>query len=169
VRKRIFRRGSASTVTRRVTVVLGAVAALTVGLGGGAAYAFFNGSGAGSGAATTGSSSSITVLAATGTVTNKLAPGTTGDLRLSVNNPNGRAVTITGIAGNGVVSAAGGIGACSTTGVSVPSQSGLSVSVASGSSVSVVIPGAVAMNATSSTGCQGATFQVPVTLTVQEG
>ena len=169
MKKRMIGRGSAGTVTRRAAVVLGAVAALTVGLGGGAAYAFLSGSGAGSGAATTGSSSSITVLAATGTVTNKLAPGTTGDLRLTVNNPNSGAVTITGIAGNGSVTASGGIGTCTTTGVSVPTQSGLNVSVSSGSSVSVVIPGAVAMSVASSTGCQSATFQVPVTLTVQEG
>jgi hypothetical protein len=167
--RKVTRRGSARAMTRRATMVAGAVAALTVGLAGGAAYAYFNGSGLGSGAATTGAPSAITVLAATGTVTNKLAPGTTGDLRLTLNNPNSGAVTITGVAGNGVVTASGGIGSCSTTGVSVPNQSGLSVSVASGSSVSVVIPGAVAMNASSSTGCQGATFRVPVTLTVQEG
>jgi hypothetical protein len=169
MKKRMNGQGTAGSMTRRLTLVLGAVAALTVGLGGGAAYAFFNGSGAGSGAATTGSSSSITVLAATGTVTNKLAPGTTGDLRLTVNNPNSGAVTITGITGNGSVTGSGGIGTCTTTGVSVPTQSGLNVSVSSGSSVSVVIPGAVAMSVASSTGCQSATFQVPVTLTVQEG
>jgi hypothetical protein len=167
--RNVTRRGSARAITRRATMAAGAVAALTVGLAGGAAYAYFDGSGSGSGAATTGAPSAITVLAATGTVTNKLAPGTIGDLRLTLNNPNSYAVTISGVAGNGVVTGSGGIGTCTTTGVSVPTQSGLSVSVASGSSVGVVIAGAVTMGATSSTGCQGASFQVPVTLTVQKG
>jgi hypothetical protein len=154
---------------RRFWVLASMVAALTVGLGGGAAYGFFVSAGAGSGTATVGTTAPVTVLEATGTITNELYPGTTGDLLVTLDNPNTYPVAITAIAGNGTVTGAGGVGSCTTTGVSVPSQSGLNISVASGSSVSAVIPGAVSMGAASDTGCQGATFQVPVTLTVHKG
>jgi hypothetical protein len=154
---------------RRFWVLASMVAALTVGLGGGAAYGFFVSAGAGSGTATVGTTAPVTVLEATGTITNELYPGTTGDLLVTLDNPNTYPVAITAIAGNGTVTGAGGVGSCTTTGVSVPSQSGLNISVASGSSVSAVIPGAASMGAASDTGCQGATFQVPVTLTVHKG
>ena len=115
-----------------------------------------------------GTPSPVTVLDATGTVTNKLYPGGTGDLLVTLNNPNVHAVAITSIAGNGAVTGSGG--SCANTGVSItPGLTGLNISVASGSSVNVVIPGAVSMDSTSDTGCQGATFDIPIALTVHQG
>jgi hypothetical protein len=51
--------------------------------------------------------------------------------------------------------------------VSFANQSGLNISVPNGSSL-VHLPGAASMDATSSSGCQGATFSIPVTLGVQK-
>jgi hypothetical protein len=155
---------------RRSLILIGAALALFVGLSGGAAFAYFTASGSGSGTAAAGTASPVTVLDATGTVTNKLHPGSTGDLLVTLNNPNSYSVAITGVSGNGVATGSGGVGACSTTGVTVtPGLSGLNISVAPGNSVSVVISGAATMGTTSDSGCQGATFDVPVSLTVHKG
>jgi hypothetical protein len=157
----------------RKPLLFGAVVALVVGLGAGTAFAFFTGVGNGSGAASVGTVQSVTVdniAFGTATVTTKLYPGATnGDLKLKLDNPNSYPVTIVSIAaGTGTVAGSGGVGTCSTTGVSVNAQTGLSISVPSGTGVFVVIPNAVSMDATSDSGCQGATFQVPVTITVEK-
>jgi hypothetical protein len=153
----------------RKPLLFGAVVALVVGLGAGTAFAYFTGLGSGSGAASVGTVQSVTVLPATGTVTNLLYPGASGDLLVELDNPNSYPVTIVGITGNGTVTGSNGVGTCTTTGVTVPTQTGLSVTVASGSNVSVVIPDGVSMGTSSDSGCQGATFQVPVTITVEKG
>jgi hypothetical protein len=162
-------------ISRRVKLLVGSAAALAVGLGGGTAYAYFTSSGGGSGAATTGTAQPVTVLQITGSVSvsPKLYPGATnGTLQINLNNPNSYSVNIVSITGNGTVTGSGGVGTCTTTGVTVNTQSGLSIPVASGNPVSVSVPNSVSMDATSShsdTGCQGATFQVPVIITVQKG
>jgi hypothetical protein len=152
---------------RRAPLVVGAAVALVVGLAAGAAYGYFT-LGSGSGTASVGTVQSVTVLAATGTPTSKLIPGTSADLALTLDNPNSYAVNIVSISQNGSVNAVGGIGTCSTTGVSVPTQTGLSISVASGSSVNVDIPNGASMSTSSDSGCQGASFHIPVTITVQK-
>lgn len=156
----------------RMPLVLGAIVALVLGLGAGAAYGSFTSTGSGSGVASVGTAQSVTVLQITGTVsvTPKLYPGATnGALQINLNNPSNSSVTITSISGNGAVTGSGGIGTCSTTGVTVNTRSGLTIAVASGNPVSVTIPNAVSMDATSSGSCQGATFQVPISITVHEG
>ena len=153
----------------RMPLVFGSVVALVVGLGAGTAFAFFTGVGSGSGTASVGTAQSVTVLAASGTVTNQLYPGVSGDLLVELDNPNSYSVDIISITGNGTVTGSGGVGTCTTTGVSVPTQTGLSIVVAPGSDVTVVIPNGVSMDATSDSGCQGATFKVPVTITVHKG
>jgi hypothetical protein len=52
-----------------------------------------------------------------------------------------------------------------TTGVSVPTQT-VSLVVASGSQIVVHDPGGASMTAASASGCQGASFHIPVTVTV---
>jgi hypothetical protein len=75
---------------------------------------------------------------------------------------------IVGIAQNGTATPEGGSGCTSSNdGVTVPTQSGLSMSLAPGTQV-LHFSGAAAMSTSSSSGCQGATFDVPVTLTVQQ-
>jgi hypothetical protein len=96
-------------------------------------------------------------------------PGTSADLTLTLDNPNSYSVTIVSITQNGSVTAVGGSGTCSNTGVSVPAQSALNIPVASGAGVVVHIPNSVSMSATSDSGCQGASFHIPVTITVEKG
>jgi hypothetical protein len=154
-------------LARRAPFVAGLVVALVGGLGAGTAYGFFSGSGSGSNVATIGSAGSVTVEAATGTPSSDLFPGGTADLTLTLDNPNSYPVTITGISQNGTVTASGGVGTCSTTGVLAPTQTGLAITVAKDSVVVVNIPDGASMDADSDSGCQGASFEVPVTITVQ--
>jgi hypothetical protein len=133
-----------------------------------AASAYWTASGAGTGSATTGTMA-VSVSATTGTPGTPLLPGGTGDVSLKVNNPNGFAVTLTAVTGNGSITAAGGAGSCTTTGVTFSAQTGLSQNIPGNSTdVDVDLPGAASMNATSQTGCQGATFTIPVTIAVQK-
>lgn len=157
---------------RRLFVALTAVVALVVGLGAGGAYAYWRAQGSGSGTASVGTPAGVTVVAATATPSSKLIPGSTADLVVQLDNPNVYSVTIVGIAQVGTtVTPVGGTGpgtACSSanTGVSVPTQTGLSLTVANGSNT-FHLTNAATMAASSASGCQGASFQIPVTVTVQ--
>jgi hypothetical protein len=153
---------------RRRGLVIGATIAVVVGLGAGSVFAYFTAVGSGSGVASTGTAQDVTVIAATGGApSSSLYPGKTGaDLVVELNNPNSYAVTIVGITQNGAAVPVGASGTCTTTGVTVPTQSGLSVSVASGTNVVVHISNGASMSSSSDSGCQGAAFQIPVTLTV---
>jgi hypothetical protein len=166
---------------RPIVLIIGAIAALTLGLGGGEAFAYFTSSGSGSGGTTTGSPSPVTVVAATGTPSSDLVPGGTADLTLTLNNPNTQTLNIVGISQAGPVTVVGGTGCTSdsgsepsltlgNSGVAVPTQSGISgVTVGSGSAQIVHIPKGVSMASTSYSGCQKASFQIPVNITVHEG
>lgn len=154
---------------RVLSLLVGAVLALTAGLGSGVATAYWTTTGTGIGSATTASPQAVTLIAATGTVFDKLIPGGTADLLVALNNPNSYAVTITGISqqtGTPIV-AAGSIGTCTVTGVSVPTRPDLTITVASGDNVTVHVPAGAAMSAASDSGCQGATFRIPVIVTVR--
>lgn len=150
----------------------GATALLIVVTGGffamQAASAYFKVTGNGSGQATAGTASAVTIEAASGTVNSLLVPGASADLLVQVTNPNSFPVQITGISQNGSVAASTGTGSCTTTGVSVPTRIGLSVAVAAGGHVAVHVPNGVSMSTTSDNGCQGRSFTVPVTITVQK-
>lgn len=164
------RRGHHSrTLSRRAMTIISVAGALAVGLGAGSAYAFFSGSGTGSGATVAGTVSAVTVEQATGTVSNQLQPGGTGDLLITVDNPNARALTLTSVTQNGSVTSVGG-SSCTgaTSGVSIPSSSGLSITIPSGTHT-ITVPGGVQMSSSSASGCQGASFHVPVLVTAQEG
>jgi hypothetical protein len=154
---------------KRTPLLVGAALALAIGLEGGSAYAFFTASGSGSTAATAGTAQAVTVVAANGTPSSTLSPGGSADLLVELDDPNSYSVIITSISENGTtVTPVGGSG-CTTAnnGVSVPALSGLSITVPSGTNVVVDVPNSVAMSASSASGCQGASFQIPVNLTVQ--
>jgi len=151
--------------TRKATVAAlftGALMAASVAL------AAWVATGTGSGAA---KATSATPLVVTATVpaSADLYPGKTGaDLYVNINNPNPYPVTVTSIVRTAaVVTATGGIGTCTTTGVVMPDQTGLSINIAAGADYTGPLAGAVGMNNTSETGCQGATFTIPVTASGQ--
>jgi hypothetical protein len=153
-------------VTRLSGPLLGAILALAAGLGSGAAYAYWTAGGSGFGTATTATPHAVTLVAASGTVSDKLSPGGTAELLIRLDNPNTHPVTITGISGSGEVLVPDRA-ACNTSGVSVPTRNDLSITVDTGFGVVVSIPHGSAMSLASDSGCQGATFQIPVTLTVR--
>jgi hypothetical protein len=142
-----------------------AAAAVPVSLGAGVAFAYFTSTGSGTAAASTAAMQAVTVAAATGTPSNPLYPGGTGDVVLKVTNPNSYAVTLVRVAGSGTITAGNG---CSPTGVTFTDQTGLSIPIAASATTQVDLPSAAAMQATSASTCQGATFSIPVTITVQK-
>jgi hypothetical protein len=156
---------------RAGVVVVVAVAATVLGTV--AAFGFFVHDGAGTASGTAGTPQAVTLVAATGTPSSDLYPGATADLAVTLDNPNSFAVTLVGVAQNGTVTPVGGTEpgtACSTanTGVTVPTQSSLSVTVAAGSGVTIHIANGASMSTASASGCQGATFRIPLTATVQK-
>lgn len=134
----------------------------------GVAHAWVGTHGTGSGSASTSGLQAVTVTALSGgdAPTGALQPGGTADAILRITNPNPYAVTLVAIAPNGAVAATGGIGTCTTTGVTVVAQSGLHVVLAASATTLVDLPGAASMSTSSSSGCQGATFTLPIAITV---
>jgi hypothetical protein len=156
-------------VTRRPLLIIAPAVCVAAGLASGAAYAYFTGSGAGTGSASVGTMQSVTISTATVSPSTPLMPGGSGDVTLEVTNPNGVAVTLVSVTGaGGAIAADGGHPGCTTTGVTFTSQTGLSTSIPADSTTEVDLPGAAAMSTASSPGCQGATFSIPVTITVQQ-
>jgi hypothetical protein len=190
-RRRSSERGRVRTTSRigplRLVPAAVAFTTLALGLFAGTAYAYFGVTASGSGDASVGHLQPVVIEHATGTVTGLLFPGGTGTLALKVTNPNPFAVTVVGVAQDGPVtvttSSGGGTGCTSDTGTwpaLVPGTSGVSVAstatVASGLRLSVaagpsktttltVVNGAT-MRSNSNTTCQGATFHIPVVVTV---
>jgi hypothetical protein len=157
-----------------------AAISIVIGLCVGTAYAYFTSAGNGNGAAASGTAPSVTVIAASGFVASGLIPGHTADLLIEVNNPNTNSVTITSIAQDGPVTVSGGDNCTSDTGsepaislgnsgVSIPTQTDLSIVAPSGNAVLVHVPAGAAMSSASANGCQGASFQIPVSVTAQQG
>jgi hypothetical protein len=144
------------------------IATVVVSLGAGAALAYFTSSGSAQGSAST--ATLLTVTAGAGTPSTPLLPGGTGDVALTVTNPNNFAVTLVSVAGNGAIIADGGHPGC-TTGVTftAPTGSPLPVTILANSTNQVVdLPGAAAMSLTAANACQGATFSIPVTIVVHK-
>jgi hypothetical protein len=157
---------SVFTTRRRVAVLIAAAASFA---GAGVALAFYTTSGSGSGSATAATPQAVSVVAFAGgdAPSSTLQPGGTADVILRLSNPNAYAVTLVAATGNGSITPDSGHSGCTTTGVSFTDQTGLSISIPSGSSL-VHVPGAAKMDTTSSSGCQGATFSIPITLTVHK-
>jgi hypothetical protein len=146
---------------RRRTVVVG-IFVMTAAFAASAAFAAWTVSGGGTGTATATSAQDLTTSVATTTA--QLYPGITGaNLYLTVNNPNPFPVAITSVNANGAAVPDGSHPACTTTGVSFTTTAVTQTVPASGS-LSFTAAG-VSMSNASSTGCQGATFTIPVTFT----
>lgn len=111
-----------------------------------------------------------TITASAATISGALYPGGTADLAVTIANPyNNLALTVVGVAAAGTVTT--GASGCTTTGVSVvttPTSISPS-SVAAGATTPITLTGAVQMSSAASSGCQGATFTVPLAITVKVG
>jgi hypothetical protein len=150
--------------TRRLLLVGTATAALMVTSTGGA-FAYWSTSGSGSGAATVGSMAVATQALTAGDATpaQQLLPGRSADAVLKINNPNDFPVTLVSVAGTTPPTASNG---CSPTGVTFSDVTGLTTEIPAGATTVVDLPGAVSMNMSSASACQGATFTIPVLITV---
>lgn len=149
------------------------VALIVVLAVGGAAYGYFAASGSGTGTASA-EIQPVSVLPATGTPSNDLYPGGTANLRVTIDNTNGFAVTIVAIAQDTTTAlgVTGGNGCTKTNAeVSVPtntSPTGTPTLVLAGHTTkSLTIVTGATMGTTSATGCQTASFHIPLTVTVR--
>jgi hypothetical protein len=150
----------------RRTVLAGTATALALGVVVGTAFAFVRATGSKAASGKVGHPAAIIVEHATGTVSSVLFPGADADLALTLTNPNTGTAKVTGIAQDGTVSVSGGTGCTKTNAaVTVRTLTGLSVTLAHGTHSVTVVTGA-AMGSAAVTGCQGATFHIPVTVTV---
>jgi hypothetical protein len=156
-------------VHKRVRRTVATAAALSAGaVGMTAAAAYFTSPGSGSGAATV-STITVNVSATAGTPSAPLYPGSTGDVTLKVDNPNDFAVTLKKVEGNGAITASGGKGSCGAADISFTDQTSLSTTLPANSTGNPIdLLGAASMPLTAADGCQGATFTIPVKVTVQE-
>ena len=128
-------------------------------------YAAWTTNGSGSGYAKAGTSQALTTVDVSATTTASLYPGQNGDVKLQISNPNPYNVRVTGVSGNGTITADAGHSGCTTTGVTFANQSSLTIDIAANSSTTTTLTGAAAMSNASLNACQGATFSIPVTLT----
>jgi hypothetical protein len=158
------------TPRRLAAKTAAATITLCLATGAGGAYAYWATVGAGSGAATNGTMATITVeaLVAGDSPANTLVPGGTAAVAVRALNPNSFPVQVYAIRGNGPAKAdSSPTGCTTTTGVrfvdpAVPLAPALSIPA--NSSILITLPNAAAMSADSPSGCQGATFSLPVTL-----
>lgn len=136
------------------------------------AYAYWSapGSGIGAGSAATTNLAGVGLVPiAVGTDLNAttLLPGGTADAIIKVANPNAYPVTVTSVAqtsGQAIAAANG----CSPTGVSFASQTGTWSVPANTTGTVIHLTGAVSMSTAAANACQGTTFTIPVTVTVQK-
>lgn len=130
----------------------------------GVAFAAWTASGSGNGYAKAQTVQSLTTVDASASTTAQLYPGGTGDVKVTVSNPNSFPVTITGVSGNGTITSDKGAACNASTGVTFTDTTGLSNSVAASGSTTITLTGKAAMSSSSDNTCQGAVFTIPITL-----
>ena len=149
------------TITKKLTV---GTLFLGVALAGSVALAAWTATGNGNGYAQATTGANVTTVAATTTAT--LYPGATGNAYIKIANSNPYPVTVTALAANGAVTSDKGAACDGSTGVTYTPPVAPSLVVPAGSvGTQFTLTGAVAMNNTSDTTCQGAIFTIPVVVT----
>ena len=145
---------------KKLFVVGGIVAGL---MASGIAWAAWTADGTGNGYAKATTAQALTTDDVSATTVGQLYPGGSGDVKLTINNPNPYPVQVTSISGNGTITADSGHSGCTTTGVSFANQTG-TWNVAANNELAVTLTGAASMSNASLNACQGATFTIPVAL-----
>src|SRR5690349_11443542 len=146
---------------RLIFIAVTVLAMAVVGL----VYAAWTTNGSGSGYAKAGSSQALTTVDVSATTSASLYPGTSGDVKLQISNPNPYAVRVTAVSGNGTITADAGHSGCTTTGVTFNNQSSLTLDVSGNSDLATTLNNAASMTNASLNASQGATFTIPVSLT----
>jgi hypothetical protein len=141
-----------------------ALAMAIVGLlAAGIAFAAWTASGDGEGYAQATTAQPLTTVDVSADTVATLYPGATGDVALSISNPNDYAVQVTDVARNDAI-AADNVN-CNAGSVTFEDQSGLTLDVPANGSAVFTLSGSVSMDGTANDDCQGAVFTIPVTLT----
>jgi hypothetical protein len=134
----------------------------------GVALAYWSATGAGSGTNTAATMTiNVTGLQAGDSNQTSLLPGGSADVILRVNNPNAFSVQVSSIAANGTAVASNN---CAPTDVTFDAPSDYTpaqFTLAPGSHL-IRIAGAARMGLASSSACQGATFSLPISVTVRK-
>jgi len=156
----------------RAAVLLLGAGAMTV-LSSGVGYAYWSASGHADGASTTLSArpNALAVTATAASATAMLHPGGSGNVAITLDNPNAFAVTVTGLS-FGAATATG----CTTSGVTISASavttalgaSGVAVPAKSGGtdgSAVLNITSGASMSTASTSDCQSKTLTIPVTVT----
>ena len=141
--------------------------ALALVVGASLAFAAWTTSGRGQGYAKAGSAQALSTVDASASTSATLYPGSNGDVRVEISNPNSFPVRVTSVTLNGTnsdITADAGHSGCTTTGVSFNNQTGLSIDVPAGGTQAATLNGAASMSNASLNACQGATFTIPVSI-----
>jgi hypothetical protein len=146
-------------------LLIAVVAAVTLATGTVTFGSWVVGSSSGAGYSKARSSVNLTLNDVSASTVADLYPGGTGNVLVSVTNPNPFAVTITSIVGAGTITSNAGAPCTASTGVTFTDQTGLSLALAAGATTTFTLSGKAAMSNASVTSCQGAIFTIPVTVT----
>ena len=145
--------------------IIGAGVTLVVLAAVGLAYAAWTSSGSGSGyAKARDGPSSSRRWTSRPTRAATLYPGSNGNVRIKIANPNPYPVRVTDVTGNGAITADAGHASCVSTGVAFTNQTGQSIDVAANGDTETTLTNAASMSNASDNGCQGAVFTIPVSL-----
>ena len=137
-------------------------------VGGGVAYAYWQSTGSGAGSAGTGTMTISGAALSGETANSSLYPGGSAEAILKVFNPNGYPVQVVSIVSAGVPSAGNG---CSPTGVHFTAPTSFTdarFTLPADQSTVLHLAGAMSMDGTSASACQGQTFSLSVTVTVKK-
>lgn len=134
----------------------------------GLVYAAWSASGTGNGgaAATVAQGLTVTAITPSGAAANLYPGGPAGTVYFTVANPNPYAVTITSITWGTPTS--GNPTACANSNISLAPGAPTSVSIsipANGTSATIGVPGVLDLLHSAPDGCQGQSFNVPMTIT----
>jgi hypothetical protein len=149
-----------------------AVATAAIGVGGGIAVAVWTVTGAGSGSGAAAVAQSLTVSASTPTGAGaSLYPGgPAGEVQFQVANPNPFAVTITGVAWGTPVST--NTTNCASSNISLDAGAPTTVSILIPANAPLGtlydIPGVLDLAHSAGNGCQGVSFDIPMTITATQ-
>ena len=150
------------------------VISLVLGLSAGTSYAFIGrgGPATAKGKVAVALIERVTVASA-GSPSSPLLPGGKGDVVFSVTNPNHSPVSLIGVGltSDGTITTGNNPG-CTTTDsqplvvLNVPSVD-LPLSIPANTTTTIHLANAAEMDVTATTNCQGATFSIPLTITVE--
>jgi hypothetical protein len=146
----------------KLKLAIALVGALTLATGAVTFGSWVVGSDPGAGYSKAKSSTNLTLNDVSASTVADLYPGGTGNVLVSITNPNPFAVTITSITGTGVITSNAGAPCTASTGVTFTNQTGLSLALAAGATTTFTLSGKAAMSNASVTSCQGAIFTIPV-------